>query len=28
MIFIGYDYEVKLSVVILYDFGMDQSLFK
>jgi len=27
MIFIGHDYEVNLSVVILYDVGMDQSLF-
>jgi len=27
MIFIGYDYEVNLSVVILYDIGMDQNLF-
>jgi len=27
MIFIGYGYEVNLSVVILYDVGMDQSLF-
>jgi len=26
MICIGYDYEV--SVVMLYDFGMDESLFK
>ena len=27
MIFIGYAYEVHLSVVIYYDVGMDQSLF-
>jgi len=27
MIFTGYDYEVNLSVVILYDVGMDQSSF-
>jgi len=27
MIFITDDYEVKFSVVVLYDVGMDQSLF-
>jgi len=27
MIFIGYDYEEDLSVVILYGVGMDQILF-
>ena len=27
MISIGYDYEVNLSVVILYAIGIDQSLF-
>jgi len=26
MSFIGYEYEVKLSVVFLYHFGMDQSV--
>jgi len=25
--FIGYEYKVKLSVVVLHDVGMDQSLF-
>jgi len=27
MSFIGYEYEVKLSVVFLYDVGMDQTVF-
>jgi len=27
MSFIGYEYEVNLSVVFLYDVGMDQSVF-
>jgi len=27
MIVVGYDYEVALSVVILYDIGVDEILF-
>jgi len=27
MSFIGYEYEMKLSVVFFYDVGMDQSVF-
>jgi len=27
MIFIGYDYEVNLGVVILYGVGMDKNVF-